>query len=88
MAKTITLADIKILSWRVETDAKRVVVDYLVLQSDGGEYRRNQAVFWAQMPNTTPEAGEDWYQLPAKYVGILTDLTSDIKTALVASKIA
>lgn len=89
MAKTLTLTDIKIIAWRVDVEQKRVVAAYQVLRDDGSVQETAEAIYWATMP--PPTMGEDgeelsrpenWYQLPAKYVSILTNLTIDLRAAL------
>lgn len=90
MSKTITLQDIEIISWSVDVGARRVSVDYQILDSDSNSYQRGMAIFWDTMPDPSDDpinasgtvAPVDWYQLPVKYVSLLTDLTQDVRAAL------
>jgi hypothetical protein len=85
MTKTITLSDVEITSWSVNTFEHSVTVHYRILEQDGNQYSSGEAVFWETIPQVTdPIQGtpDNWYQLPTKYVQTLTDITNDARTAL------
>jgi hypothetical protein len=90
MPKTINLTDIKIRHWMVSVQDQCVTVSYEIIDDQSSVWEQGEAVFWATMPEpgVDPLTGEpgylpdNWYQLPAQYVSVLTDLTQDARTAL------
>lgn len=90
MGKTITLSDIKIHSWEVDVVRKSVTASYSVLDDETNEYGDGYAIFWVTIPDpghlpgtSDPSPLPDiWYQLPLAYEQILTDLTQDLRQAL------
>jgi hypothetical protein len=90
MSLTITLNDIKVVSWTVDVSKRNVTVVYYRLEDTGDSLDGGEAVFW----ETLPDLGLDydtgqpiplpdhWYQLPAQYSQVLTDLTLDVRQAL------
>lgn len=92
MVKTITLNDVKIISWSVHVEQRCVTVEYTLAADDGTDFSYGAATFWETMPDPVPNPmggdepdyiPEDWYQLPAKYTPLLTDLTVDARNALI-----
>ena len=89
MPKVITLNNIKITAWRVDVPNRRVDVYYQVMEGTGEVFEAGVAVFWETIPpeqddgegNPVPRP-DNWYQLPAKYNQLLTDLTVDSRSAL------
>jgi hypothetical protein len=86
MAKTITLSDVEITGWLVNVFEHSVTVRYRILDQDGNQYTDGEAVFWETIPTISDPLQippDNWYQLPAKYVQTLTDITNDAKAALI-----
>lgn len=89
MARTITLTNVRIVTWRVDVEQQRVVATYEVLRDDGTPESKSEAIFWINMPAATTgidgklrEPPDNWYQLPAGYVQTLTALTADVRSGL------
>ena len=89
MSKTITLDTIQINYWSVDVGMKRVTVSYNILQDTGEVFKTADAFFWETIPdpisdllgNPIPNP-DNWYQLPPEYSALLTDLTLDVRAAL------
>jgi hypothetical protein len=89
MTLTITLNDIRIITWTVDVDRRTVTVHYQRLTDTGDPLDDGMAVFWDTLPDpgTDPQGNpvplpSNWYQLPTQYAQILTDLTLDVRQAL------
>lgn len=88
MPLIITVNEIQITSWSVDVGERSVLVKYDLIRDDNKPHLQNQvALFWETIPTEdgegnpiTPE--DNWYQLPAQYSQVLTDLTLDAKSAL------
>jgi hypothetical protein len=92
MAKTITLSDVRVEYWTVNVELQNVTASYRIVDDQSNTWERGEAVFWATMPDlgTDPFSGNpvpppsNWYLLPAQYVQGLTDLTLDLRQALLS----
>jgi hypothetical protein len=92
MAKTITLSDVIVEYWTVSVALQNVTASYRIVDAQSNTWERGDAVFWATMPDpgTDPFTGDpiplpaNWYQLPAQYAQVLTDLTLDLRQALLS----
>lgn len=89
MQIVLTIDDIRINNWTVDVPNARVLVHYDMLTSANDVYRSEMAIFWATLPShdVDPWGNEipipdNWYQLPAEYVQVLTQLTVDARQAL------
>lgn len=89
MTINIVIDDLRIIDWRVDVDSRSIHVtfEYLTDQNEG--FMLDNAVFWETMPDPprepTGEVGslpDNYYQLPAQYSQVLTDLTVDLKNGL------
>lgn len=85
----VNVNEIKIISWTVDVQTRSVRVSFSYNTDSNEIHDFGSAVFWETIPDPEPsvEGGpgitpDDWYQLPAKYSAILTDLTIDIRSAL------
>lgn len=89
MPRTITLTDITIIAWTVNVRDRYVQAAFFVCDAEGSRVEEGVARFW----ETLPDMGEDefgnprpmpdnWYQLPPAYAQLLTDLTVDMRGAL------
>ena len=85
----INVNEIKIISWTVDVASKSVIVSFSYNTDTDEIHDFGSAIFWETIPGPqpNPEGGPDtvpdnWYQLPAKYTQILTDLTIDVRAAL------
>ena len=86
MAKTVTLADVKVLTVVVDVARKAVTVIYAVLDNTGLSWQQQEATFWFQMPPEQPAYDENgvqigttpnpdtWYQLPTTYANNLQQM--------------
>lgn len=90
MALTILIDNIAVRQWRIDVENRRAIVSYDLMRSDGEPYKVDQtAIFWETVPdpvldvegNPIPNP-DNWYQLPLAYSQLLTDLTVDIRSAL------
>lgn len=87
--KVITLSDIRVVQWTVNVQMRHVRVRYHILDDQDAEYGAGDAIFWETLPAHRIDADGDpiphppeWYQLPAQYSQILTDLTLSIRMGL------
>jgi hypothetical protein len=71
-----------------------VDVAWSVLDTEGEVWQHGTARFWETIPDPGDDqfgnplpVPDDWYQLPASHLQVLTDLTLDAKAALSAALI-
>lgn len=83
------VVDIRIDGWSVDVVNRCVAVNYSMMTDQNDVWQSGIAYFWETMPPPIqdPITGElftpdSWYQLPAEYVQVLTQLTLDARTAL------
>jgi hypothetical protein len=91
MAKTITLSDVIVEYWTVSVELQNVTASYRIVDAQSNTWERGEAVFWATMPDMGADMDgnplplpSNWYLLPAQYVQGLTDLTLDLRQALLS----
>ena len=89
MSLTITVNDLEIISWEVNAEQRNVTAKFNLVKDNGLPYTQNNyAIFWETIPTLEDPQGnpisppENWYQLPAQYSQILTDLTIDLRNGL------
>jgi hypothetical protein len=89
MPLVITVDEIIITSWKVDTEKRSVLVKYDLMRDDDKPHLQDEvAIFWESIPVIEEPDGaplpqpDNWYQLPAQYSQVLTDLTLDAKSAL------
>jgi hypothetical protein len=86
----VTLTDIKIEKWTVDTINQHVTIYFQIKDDQGNIYKQDYAIFWADLPDNggTDHLGnilpvpDNWYQLPIEYINTLTNLTTDARSAL------
>lgn len=85
----INVNEIKIVSWTVHVESRSVTVSFTYNTDSDEIHDFGSAVFWETIPGPQPNVvggpdivPDNWYQLPAQYVSILTDLTVDVRAAL------
>jgi hypothetical protein len=80
MALTITIADVKIDTLRVNYDTDpRVVVSYALKDAAGRVWYTGDAYFWTVLPASP---GVEDFLLPASYITTFVDLRAAADTAL------
>lgn len=89
MAITVTINNLRIDRWTVDTALRNVEVEFFAIDSNGDTVGDLQiAFFWETLPDTVDEHGnqiprpDNFYQLPPTYSSTLTNLTQDAKNAL------
>lgn len=89
MTINIVIDDIRIIDWRVDVATRSVHVNYEFMTDQGSGFQVGYAIFWETIPSVPNEPTGDpgtqpdnWFQLPAQYSQVLTDLTVDLRQGL------
>ena len=82
MGLTIEITQLEIEEWIVNLVQENVIIKYLLLDSNGTIWIRDEAIFWKDIPEEFDPLGnpidppDNWYQLPQNYVLTLNEITN------------